>query len=57
MLKSLSDYNKNAEVEALDQASMAQNFIIEWFNTAPDVQEGHIANHRWPVDATASDTT
>ena len=48
MLKTLSDYDIRAEEEALDQVSKAQKFVIEWFNGAPDVQEGSIANHRWP---------
>jgi hypothetical protein len=48
MLTDISDYDANAEQEALDQIQKAQRFVIEWFNTAPDVQERHIANHRWP---------
>ena len=48
MLKTLSDYDPRAEEEALDQVIKSQNFVIEWFNTAPDVQKGLIVNHRWP---------
>ena len=48
MLTDMSDYDAKAEEEALDQIQKAQRFNIEWFNTAPDVQERHIANHRWP---------
>jgi len=45
----ISDYDPKAEEEALDQIQKAQRFnIVEWFNTAPDVQERHIANHQWP---------
>jgi hypothetical protein len=48
MIATLSDYDAKAEDEALDQILKAQRFVVEWFNTAPDVQERHIANHRWP---------
>jgi hypothetical protein len=48
MLSTLSDYDAKAEQEALDQILKGQRFIIEWFNTAPDVQEGLIVNHQWP---------
>jgi hypothetical protein len=48
MLSSLSDYDPKAEEEALDQLQKAQRFVVEWFNTAPDVQERCIAHHRWP---------
>jgi hypothetical protein len=48
MLSTLSDYDANAEDEALDQIQKAQRFVVDWFNTAPDVQKRHIANHRWP---------
>jgi hypothetical protein len=48
MIATLSDYDAKAEDEALDQVLKAQRFVVEWFNTAPDVQERHIANHRWP---------
>ena len=48
LLSDLSDYDAKAEAEALDQIQKAQRFVVEWLNTAPDVQERHIANHRWP---------
>jgi hypothetical protein len=48
MLSTLSDYDDFAENEALDQITKAQKFVVEWFNTSPDVQEGLIANHCWP---------
>ena len=38
----------SAEEEALDQIQKADRFLLEWFNTAQDVQERRIANHRWP---------
>ena len=48
MIKDIVDYDPKAEVEALDQLKKGDRFIVEWFNTAPDVQECHIQNYRWP---------
>ena len=48
MIKDIVDYDPKAEVEALDQLKTGDRFIVEWFNTAPDVQECHIQNYRWP---------
>jgi WD40-like Beta Propeller Repeat len=39
MIKDIVDYDPKAEVEALDQLKKGDRFIVEWFNTAPDVQE------------------
>jgi hypothetical protein len=47
-LLTLSDYDSSAESEAFDQIMKAQRFVVEWFNTSPDVQIGSIADHRWP---------
>ena len=48
MIKDLTDYDPKAEEEAFDQLDKGHRFIVEWFNTAPDVQESHIKNYRWP---------
>jgi len=48
MIKDIVDYDPKAEVEALDQLKKGDRFIVEWFNTAPDVQECRIQNYRWP---------
>lgn len=48
ILQDLADYDPRAEAEAFDQVTKAQRFVVEWFNAAPDVQEGRIVNHRWP---------
>ncbi len=53
MIQSLSDYDPHAEDEAYDQLIKAENYCVEWFNSAPDVQEFHIESHRWPTDASA----
>lgn len=44
----LSDYDPSAEQMAADQETKMRRFVSEWFNTAPDVQEGHIRKNRWP---------
>jgi hypothetical protein len=33
---------------ALTQMKKAQSFVMEWYNSAPDVQNRRIINHRWP---------
>jgi hypothetical protein len=48
MFRTLTDYDQSAEDEALDQLAKSQRFVVDWFNSAPDVQESHIQNHRWP---------
>lgn len=48
LVNDLSDYDPSAEHIATDQGSKMRKFVSEWFNTAPDVQEGHIRNNRWP---------
>jgi hypothetical protein len=50
MLKTLSDYDATAEEEAFDQVTKAHRFIVDWFNSAPDVQDGLIVDHKWPSD-------
>jgi hypothetical protein len=48
IFRNLTDYDPVAELEALDQLTKANHFLVEWFNTTPDVQEGPISNHFWP---------
>jgi hypothetical protein len=48
LVNGLSDYDPSAEQIATDQGLKMRKFVSEWFNTAPDVQEGHILNNRWP---------
>jgi hypothetical protein len=48
MLSTLSDYDPKAEQEAFDQVLKSQRFIVDWFNTSPDVQDGLIQEHHWP---------
>lgn len=48
IFRNLTDYDPVAEQEALDQLTKADHFLVEWFNTAPDVQEGHISRRLWP---------
>lgn len=48
LIRDLSDYDSFAEAESLDQLTKSQRFVVEWFNSAPDVQTGRIQNHRWP---------
>jgi hypothetical protein len=47
LVSDLSDYDPTAEQMAVDQESKMRSFVSEWFNTAPDVQEGHIRGNRW----------
>lgn len=48
LVSDLSDYDRSAEQMAVSQESKMRSFVSEWFNTAPDVQEGHIRGNRWP---------
>lgn len=48
LVSDLSDYDPAAERIADEQALKMRRFVGEWFNTAPDVQEGYIRNNRWP---------
>jgi hypothetical protein len=48
LVRDLSDYDGGAERLAAEQHKKMHDFIIAWFNTAPDVQEGHIREHQWP---------
>lgn len=48
LVSDLSDYDAGAERIADEQGRKMRNFVSEWYNTAPDVQEGHIRNNRWP---------
>lgn len=47
-INDLSDYDPIAAQMAAEQESKMRRFVSEWFNTAPDVQEGHIRQNRWP---------
>lgn len=51
LVSTLSDYDPSAEQLAAEQESKMRNFVSEWFNTAPDVQDGHIRGYRWPESA------
>jgi len=49
LVSDLSDYDPSAERMAADQESKMRRFVSEWFNTAPDVQDGHICKNQWPA--------
>jgi hypothetical protein len=51
LVTTLSDHDPSAERLACEQVRKMRRFVSEWFNTAPDVQEGRIRNHRWPDPA------
>src|SRR6185312_285263 len=46
-ISDISDYDPAAEQLANQQESKMRRFVSEWYNTAPDVQDGHIRKHRW----------
>ena len=46
----LSDYDAIAEKLANEHEEKMRRFVAEWYKTAPDVQEGHIRNHKWKAD-------
>lgn len=48
LVSDLADYDPEAERMADEHEEKMRRFVSEWFNTAPDVQEGHIVNNRWP---------
>ncbi|MGH9732710.1 MAG: hypothetical protein ACRD4A_13525 [Candidatus Acidiferrales bacterium] len=48
LVNTLSDYDSGAEQMAADQELKMRSFVSKWFNTAPDVQDGHIRNNLWP---------
>lgn len=50
-VNTLSDYDPNAAQVPGEQESKMRHFVSEWFNTAPDVQEGHIRQNRWPASS------
>jgi hypothetical protein len=39
--RAISEYLPVAEHDALDQLEKAQRFAVAWFNSSPDVQQGH----------------
>jgi hypothetical protein len=47
-VSTLSDYDPGAKEFAAEQEEKMRKFVSEWFNTAPDVQDGHIRDNRWP---------
>lgn len=49
LVSDLSDYDPEAERIADEHEEKMRKFVSEWFNTAPDVQQGHIRNNRWPL--------
>lgn len=48
LVSDLSDYDPDAARLAAEQDSKMRHFVSEWYNTAPDVQGGHIRKNRWP---------
>jgi hypothetical protein len=48
LVTDLSDYDPEAERLAAEQEGKTRRFVSTWFNTAPDVQEGHIRKNHWP---------
>ena len=48
LVHGVADYDPGAEKEASDQLQKSDRFVIEWFNTSPDVQNGAIKNYCWP---------
>lgn len=48
LVNTLSDYDPGAAKLAAEQEEKMRAFVSEWFNTAPDVQEAHIRDNRWP---------
>jgi hypothetical protein len=42
------DYDPAAKAEAFDQLNKSQDFVLNWFNTSPDVRENRIRSHHWP---------
>ena len=42
------DYSQQARTIALKHLLKAERFVIEWYNTSPDVQQRKIIRHRWP---------
>jgi len=49
-ISDLSDYDPAAEQLANEHEAKMRKFVSEWYNTAPDVQEGHIRKHQWKKD-------
>jgi hypothetical protein len=47
-VRDLSDFDQAAAEAATVQELKMRHFVSEWFNTAPDVQEGHIRENSWP---------
>jgi hypothetical protein len=43
------DYSPEAREVALKHLAKAENFVVEWYNTSPDVQDRRIMRHRWPT--------
>lgn len=48
LVNTLSDYDPRAAELATEQDRKMRAFVSGWFNTAPDVHEGHIRGYRWP---------
>jgi hypothetical protein len=42
------DYSFESRVKALTQMRKATAFVMEWYNTSPDVQQRRIVHGRWP---------
>ena len=48
LVSDFTDYDPEAERIADEHEEKMRKLVSEWFNTAPDVQDGHIVNSRWP---------
>jgi hypothetical protein len=48
-IRTFPEYYTDAANEAFQQMRKSEQFVCDWFNTAPDVQEGRIRNQRWPT--------
>jgi hypothetical protein len=44
-----TDYSSTAREVAFDHLRKAEEFLVNWYNTSPDVQQRKITNHRWPT--------
>jgi hypothetical protein len=42
------DYSEDARETALSHMKKAEAFVMEWYNTSPDVQDRRIVDHTWP---------
>jgi hypothetical protein len=43
------DYSDEARALALSHLNKTDRFVLDWFNTSPDVQQRRIRRGRWPA--------